>query len=244
MMSLSQSLPDTEQWALQTFSSGRGNFPMTAVLEMTMAKTDKPICLNPKINGSQPSCADRLYHADGISVAICSGYFPSYLACAMRGRYVSGKTHQRLEVCNDVANALTTVQKDSMIMTRNIAYKVMPNGNIIAYNPDTEDKQGISELQITDTNNVSPTITSANHTKMKEFDIKKFRIRKLTPRECYRLMDIDDNDIDKMLATDISKSQHYKLAGNSIVVNVLYHIFRTMFVERDSNSDRQLTLFL
>lgn len=128
-------------------------------------------------------------------------------------------------------------------MTRNIAYKVMPNGNIRAYNPDTEDKQGVSELQITDTNNVSPTLTSANHTKMKEIDLKKFRIRKLTPRECYRLMDIDDKDIDKLLGTVISKSQHYKLAGNSIVVNVLYHIFRTMFVEQNLNPDRQLTLF-
>ena len=60
---------------------------------------------------------------------------------------------------------------------------------------------------------------------------KKFRIRKLTPRECFRLMDVDDADIDKIQASGISNSAQYKLAGNSIVVNVLYHLFRKLFVE-------------
>ena len=48
-----------------------------------------------------------------------------------------------------------------------------------------------------------------------------FRIRKLTPRECFRLMDVSDKDIDTIQAAGISDSQQYKLAGNSIVVNVL-----------------------
>lgn len=53
-----------------------------------------------------------------------------------------------------------------------------------------------------------------------------FRIRKLTVREVFRLMDVDDSDIDKLMAAGISNTQLYKMAGNSIVVNVLYHIFR------------------
>lgn len=69
-----------------------------------------------------------------------------------------------------------------------------------------------------------------------------YRIRKLTPRECFRLMDVDDADIDKIQAAGISNSQQYKLAGNSIVVNVLYHLFRKMFVETE-NESQQLTLF-
>lgn len=68
------------------------------------------------------------------------------------------------------------------------------------------------------------------------------RIRKLTPRELFRLMGVDDQDIDKIQATGISDSAQKKLAGNSIVVDVLYHIFRKMFVEKD-NENRQLTLF-
>lgn len=75
-----------------------------------------------------------------------------------------------------------------------------------------------------------------------ELQGKKFRIRKLTERECLRLMDVDDEDIDKIQATGLSKSAQYKLAGNSIVVNVLYHIFRKMFVDTE-DENQQLTLF-
>ena len=71
---------------------------------------------------------------------------------------------------------------------------------------------------------------------------KKFRIRKLTPRECFRLMGVDDKDIDKIQAAGVSNSGQYKLAGNSIVVDVLFHIFRKMFIETDSES-QQLSLW-
>ena len=71
-----------------------------------------------------------------------------------------------------------------------------------------------------------------------------FRIRKLTPRECYRLMDVAEEDIDKLLASGISKSQHYKLAGNSIVVSCLYYIFKNLFNDdNDVAEGTQLTLF-
>ena len=80
----------------------------------------------------------------------------------------------------------------------------------------------------------------------KELQGKKFRIRKLTPRECFRLMDVDDADIDRIQAVGISNSSQYKLAGNSIVVNVLFHLFRKMFVETGidkGNEPQQLSLF-
>ena len=76
---------------------------------------------------------------------------------------------------------------------------------------------------------------------------KKFRIRKLTPRECFRLMGVDDKDIDKIQAAKVSNSAQYKLAGNSIVVDVLFHIFRRMFIETEEpdfdGTPTQLTLF-
>ena len=54
------------------------------------------------------------------------------------------------------------------------------------------------------------------------------RIRKLTPKECWRLMGFDDADFEKAEKVN-SNSQLYKQAGNSIVVDVLYYIFKEMF---------------
>ena len=53
-----------------------------------------------------------------------------------------------------------------------------------------------------------------------------FRIRKLTPRECWRLMGFDDADFNKAQAAGISNTQLYKQAGNSIVVNCLEEIMK------------------
>lgn len=75
---------------------------------------------------------------------------------------------------------------------------------------------------------------------------KKFRIRKLTPKECFRLMGVDDADIEKIQASGVSNSGQYKLAGNSIVVDVLFHLFRKMFIEtgpEKSEEPQQLSLF-
>ncbi len=64
-----------------------------------------------------------------------------------------------------------------------------------------------------------------------------FRVRKLTPKECWRLMGFTDSDFDKAKAAlnekfykgaDRSNSQMYKQAGNSIVVDVLHDIFKMM----------------
>lgn len=58
-----------------------------------------------------------------------------------------------------------------------------------------------------------------------------YRIRKLTPRECFRLMGVDDAGIDKIQAAGISNTQQYKMAGNSIVVDNLFYIFRNLFTK-------------
>ena len=58
---------------------------------------------------------------------------------------------------------------------------------------------------------------------------KVYRIRKLTPRECFRLMGVSDADVDKIRDAGISESQQYKMAGNSIVVDVLEAIFTQLF---------------
>ena len=54
-------------------------------------------------------------------------------------------------------------------------------------------------------------------------------VRKITPREAWRLMDFDDFYFDRASKVN-SKTQLYKQAGNSIVVNVLYEILRVLFI--------------
>lgn len=56
------------------------------------------------------------------------------------------------------------------------------------------------------------------------------RIRKLTPRECLRLMGWKDEQIDKIVAAKISGTQQYRQAGNGIVVQVLEAIFKALFL--------------
>lgn len=67
-----------------------------------------------------------------------------------------------------------------------------------------------------------------------EFDlsITDYRIRKLTPRECWRLMGFTDIEFDCAQMSGNSNSQLYKQAGNSIVVDVLACIFRELFNDR------------
>lgn len=58
--------------------------------------------------------------------------------------------------------------------------------------------------------------------------LNEYRIRKLTPKECWRLMGFDDDDFEKAKAAGISNTQLYKQAGNSIVVQVLERLFEKL----------------
>lgn len=64
---------------------------------------------------------------------------------------------------------------------------------------------------------------------------KQYRIRKLTPRECGRLMGVSDEDISKMAAVN-SNTQLYKQFGNSIVVDVMCAMFRNLNIEQESET--------
>lgn len=72
------------------------------------------------------------------------------------------------------------------------------------------------------------TLTTSCNQAVIEPEAKSFRVRKLTPKECYRLMGFTDEQFDRS-QTFSSDSQLYKQAGNSIVVDVLYYIFGKLF---------------
>lgn len=63
-----------------------------------------------------------------------------------------------------------------------------------------------------------------------DIKINDLRIRKLTPKECWRLMGFSDEDFEKAKRVN-SDTQLYRQAGNSIVVNVLVEIFNNLFVD-------------
>lgn len=68
-------------------------------------------------------------------------------------------------------------------------------------------------------------------------------IRKLTERECFRLMDVNESDIDKIQDSGVSRSQQYRMAGNSIVVSCMVGIFENLFSDNPIPPEGQLTLF-
>lgn len=78
------------------------------------------------------------------------------------------------------------------------------------------------------------TLTTSCNQAVVEPEAKNFRVRKLTPRECYRLMGFTDEQFDRSQAFS-SDSQLYKQAGNSIVVDVLYYIFGKLFKVNTEN---------
>ena len=89
--------------------------------------------------------------------------------------------------------------------------------------PDSKTRRG----RVQDNGNVSPTIT-ATETGICKIE-SPIRIRKLTPRETFRLMGFSDENFDAAQKAGISNSQLYKQAGNSIVVDVLYYIYVELY---------------
>lgn len=70
------------------------------------------------------------------------------------------------------------------------------------------------------------------------------RVRKLTTNECFRLMGVDDKDIDKIQSSGISNSSQYKLAGNSIVVDTLYYLLKQLLITNTNEEPEEIQLKL
>lgn len=81
------------------------------------------------------------------------------------------------------------------------------------------------------TNDISRTLTTCPDKGVLEVNEQNYRIRKLTPKECWRLMGFKDEQFNKAKQV-CSNTQLYKQAGNSIVVNVLEQIFSQLFINK------------
>lgn len=175
---------------------------------------------------------------------------PDNTQAALRGRkpVVLGWTRDKKgNVINrhpvSIANTITSAKRDN---TQN--YVVIPantkTGKIkceiggvidISY-PTSKTRRG----RVQDGGNTTPALTCGCENNIAQITTD-FRIRKLTERECFRLMGVLDADSDKIRQV-VSKTQCYKLAGNSIVVDVLVEIFNQLF-SKNKTTDKQLKLF-
>lgn len=99
------------------------------------------------------------------------------------------------------------------------------------------------ESRVYGVNGISPTLAARDSRGPKKIYInEKYRVRKLTPLECWRLMAFTDEDFYKAKNIGISDSQLYKQAGNSIVVKVLEGIFKELFLSEKENNKRNFEI--
>ena len=68
----------------------------------------------------------------------------------------------------------------------------------------------------------------------------KLRIRKLTEREAFRLMGLNEDEIETIVNSDISSTAQYKMAGNSIVVNVLKKLFENLLINNKKQNNKKI----
>lgn len=142
-----------------------------------------------------------------------------------------------------VSNTLTSVQKDNYLAIPEATSKgyaeAHEGDNVNLAVPNSTTRRGRVGKQMANTLD-----TGCQQGVVEQENNVRYRIRKLTPRECFRLMGVDDADIDKLMNASISNSQLYKCAGNSIVVDVLYHLFRKLFADKGCEQENfQQTLF-
>lgn len=120
---------------------------------------------------------------------------------------------------DNISNTLTTVQKDNLLLENNIQKvgQISSNGSQCG--------------TVVSENGISANLVAGTHGYANSHIATQYRIRKLTPRECGRLMGVSDEDIDKMAAVN-SNTQLYKQFGNSIVVDVMCAMFKNLNINQ------------
>lgn len=163
-------------------------------------------------------------HKDNMCIVAMRGRNPNNPS----DRTAGSLTEQRLEVnMQGTSNCLTSVQKDNLLLENNIQKvgQISSNGSQCG--------------TVIPDNGISANLVAGTHGYANSHIATQYRIRKLTPRECGRLMGVSDEDIDKMAVVN-SNTQLYKQFGNSIVVDVMCAMFKNLNIKQgDSNEALQ-----
>lgn len=156
-------------------------------------------------------------------------------------------TKQRLEINKEsISNTLTTVQKDNLVLestlyddynnnipneqskigaiTPTCGNSTLRNGKKIIERVGQISSDGSQCGTVVSDKGLFPTVSAGCHGYANPHICTQYRIRKLTPKECGRLMDVTDDVIDAM-STVNSNSKLYQQFGNSIVIAVLCALF-------------------
>ena len=200
------------------FNNGNINFKDEESVASTITSSSKSLDISDNIirlanvNPSGNGMNGNVYGGEGVSLTLSTNKGEGIKIGAIRGRNptnplsrVSGlPTEQMLEINeNGTSNALITVQKD----------------NVVIYDLTND----FSENETREYENYSPSLRSSRSGLATNYSQ---RIRRLTPFECFRLMDFNEN-----FKWNVSDSQAYKQAGNSIVVSCLVEIISKLNLE-------------
>ena len=176
----------------------------------------KPIPLKLKLKDMLEDNVDEKYYLSDKMLDYCLGVNQK------ESKFPRGKRFlQSLKITNE-KDLATTISTNAGNRPVDNFIKVIPFGTYYTW----EDKQGNINTQCNraaDENKNTLTVACANTGNV----LTNYRIRKLTPKECFRLMGVKDEDFEKC-AKNQSDSSLYHLAGDSIVVNVLMAIFKEL----------------
>lgn len=165
---------------------------------------------------------------------------------AIRGRsdgdWRTSNHQQRLEIGGGISHSITTVSKDAYVfepcILRMERTEEEKRRRHLYGDKGAKFRKGKQYEPMTD--GCSRTITTFQNDNLLMEKKMRYRIRKLIPRECGRLMGVSEKDIDTIEGAGISESQQYKLYGNSIVVDVMYYMFQNLFFGDETTKE---TLF-
>lgn len=160
-------------------------------------------------------------HKDNMCIVAMRGRNPNNPS----DRTAGSLTEQRLEVnMQGTSNCLTSVQKDNLLLENNIQKvgQISSNGSQCG--------------TVISDNGISANLVAETHGYANSHIATQYRIRKLTPRECGRLMGVSDEDIDKMAVVN-SNTQLYKQFGNSIVVDVMCAMFKNLNIKQGDGNE-------
>lgn len=134
-----------------------------------------------------------------------------------------------------ISGAIMTTPKNKVLLKEQLCNKLIEEGKVkefdVIRHSYSKSRMKDWENRNIEKNNEVPTLdTRCDCLGVTVANVSGLRIRKLTPKECWRLMGFNDEDYEKASKVN-TNTQLYKQAGNSIVVNVLESIFKNLFSE-------------